>query len=149
MVGATEDPGVDFLDGQLRDEIDRDSGAMSHRQFGGGVGALLGGGVPVADEVVGLVLDQVKIRGDDFADRAAEALEISRLPVREICDLLSGEALPRLLGGIVDALAELVAKKRHQLAPPKRSGTLGERDRTAKICEHDAELGNSSTPQEN
>jgi len=65
-----------------------------------------------------------------------ETIEISRLPLAKVRSFFVGEVLVLVFRGIVNAMAELLDKKRSQLAPPKPSAVLSKLDRAAEICKH-------------
>ena len=77
------------------------------------------------------MLDEVEIEGDDFADDAAVAVEILRLPAAEIGGFVVGEIFLFVFGGVVDAMAELVAKVWSEFAAPEASTIFSELDGTA------------------
>jgi hypothetical protein len=83
-----------------------------------------------------VVFDQIEVECDDFPDDTPETIEISRLPLAKVRSFFVGEVLLLVFSGIVNAMAELLAKKRSQFAPPKPSAVLGKLDRAAQIGKH-------------
>jgi hypothetical protein len=95
--------------------------------------------VPVADDVVDLVFDQIEIESDYFPHNTAESAEVLGLPLAKMSGFLIREVLFFVLGRVVHAMSELVAKKRCQLASPKPSAVFGKLDGTAQIGQHGVE----------
>src|SRR5215470_2606230 len=73
--------------------------------------------VPIADNGVGAVLDQVKIVGDDLLHGAAEAIEVCLLPGAELARLGFSQVLQLVFGGIVNLVPQLLERRGDSQTP--------------------------------
>jgi hypothetical protein len=139
VVGAGQHPAADFGGGQIGDHVNRDAAAIGEREFRGraAAGACGVGPGEMADDVIGFVFDQIEIEADDFADHSAKALHVGGLPFAEMRGFFVSEIFLLVLGGIVHAMAQLLAKERGELAAPQFTAVGGELDGTAEVCEHE------------
>jgi hypothetical protein len=79
---------------------------------------LSAGGIPKANQIIGAILNQVEIEGDNFADHPAESIEIGGFPLSKMFALFVGKILFLVFGGIVNAVPELLGEEWSELAPP-------------------------------
>src|SRR5207245_7324858 len=90
----------------------------------------------VCSSDLGLVFNQIEIKLNDFSHRAAEALEVGLLPLAEVLRFFVREVFLFILGGIVDAVAELVAQEEHHLVVPRLAAIARAFNRSAEISQH-------------
>src|SRR5271155_1047963 len=135
LVGTSQHPSTDFSRRKRGHQVHRNSLAMRDGQFGGGA-PILRERIPVTDDVVGVVFDDVQIERDNFSHYAAETLDVRGLPLAEMRGFLFGEVFPFIFARIVHAVAKLLAQIRRKFAAPEPAAVFCILDRTTKIREH-------------
>src|SRR6478752_1016336 len=73
--------------------------------------------VPVADNRVTSVLNEIKVIGDDFLDRPAEAAKIALLPRAKLSGLDGGQVLHLVFSGIVNLMTQGFERRSDLRAP--------------------------------
>src|SRR6266404_9422316 len=84
LSGTTQQPAADIVDWHPADQVHRESQTMSKSQFALCAGAASGVLVPVTDNGVTLVFDQIKVIGNNFFDGLAEAPQVSGFPCAKL-----------------------------------------------------------------
>src|SRR6185369_16228577 len=104
--GTAQQPSADVLYRHPANQINGNSHAMREGQLALRPSATPSVLVPVADNRVTLVLDQIKIVGNDFLDCLAKAAEIALLPRAELSGLDCGQVLHLVFSGIINLMSQ-------------------------------------------
>src|SRR5947209_15589555 len=73
--------------------------------------------VPVADNCVTMVLDQVEVIGNDLLDRLAEAAEIALLPRAKLSGLNGGQVFHLVFSRIINLMSQGLERRSDLGAP--------------------------------
>jgi hypothetical protein len=104
--GAAQQPAADVLHRYRANQINGNTHAVSEGQFTLRAGAASGVLVPIADNRVTAMLDQIKIVGDDFSDRLLKAVEVAYLPGAKLAGFNGGQVFHLVVGGIVNLMSQ-------------------------------------------
>src|SRR5258708_596669 len=104
--GAAQQPAADVLNRHPANQINGNAYAMREGQLALRAGAASGVLVPIADDGVAVVLDQIKIVGNDLLDRPAKAPKIALLPGAKLAGLNFSQVFHLVFGRIVNLMAE-------------------------------------------
>ena len=133
---ASQKPAADFFDGHDANQINRYAQPMRKRQFPLGARAFPGMPVPITDNGIAVVLNQVQIISDDFAHRLLKSGQISLLPRPEFTHLSVVQVLLFVLCGIVNIVSQGLEQRLDFSAPSSLAEIRRVLDGTRKIKEH-------------
>src|ERR1700722_12486846 len=93
-------------------------------------------GIPGANQIIGLIFDEVQIEGDDLAYYAPETVEGGRFPLAEIRDFFRGDVFLFICGRVVDTMSEIFSHERAELATPEAAVVFSKIDGPTKVGKH-------------
>src|SRR5579859_1850212 len=115
--GAGQQPAAHLLHRHTADQVHRNANPVREGQLALRAGAAPGVLIPITDNRVSPVLDQIEVPGDDLPHRPAKTLEIGMLPRAKLAHLGFRQVLELVFGGIIDLMPQL-AQSRSDLQAP-------------------------------